>query len=585
MTATLPTPVASPGKAAATMSLRPPITLRRAALWLVAAGFAVAVVWGWRYIEMTFAGLFSSFGDLANLWSRMWPPQFTDMGKVIDAAIETLWMALIGTFLAVVLSVPIAFLAAANTTPHPIVKAFARAIIGLARAIPDIIFALVFVRAVGIGVLPGILAIALHSIGMVGKLYADAIEQIDDGQVEAVRATGGRGLQVLSGAVIPQVMPSFIGVALYRLDINLRSSTILGVVGAGGIGFLMQDALRGLNYDKGLAIIIVIFVMIVAVEFLSSAIRGRLLANESTVLGAGSRKTLGDRLRARRSARLAQAAAYDGLTSAAVAPRTAAEMPVSPPWTADRRAKVGYSLLITGALAYAFWSVELGPGELLGAFGDVWATILKLFPPDFSTAGEGIRQGMVETIAIGFVATAMGMVVAIPLGVLAARNVAPARWVYALTRYALVALRGMPELILAIVFIIAIGLGPVAGTLALAIGSIGFMAKLIADAVEEVESGPREAVVATGATRLQETFSSVLPQAMPAVVGNTLYMLDINIRSSTILGIVGGGGIGFLLSNSVRTLNWETTGAILLTIFVVVYALELLAGWVRRQVL
>jgi phosphonate transport system permease protein len=229
--------------------------------------------------------------------------------------------------------------------------------------------------------------------------------------------------------------------------------------------------------------------------------------------------------------------------------------------------------------------VELGPGELLGAFGDVWATILKLFPPDFSTAGEGIRQGMVETIAIGFVATAMGMVVAIPLGVLAARNVAPARWVYALTRYALVALRGMPELILAIVFIIAIGLGPVAGTLALAIGSIGFMAKLIADAVEEVESGPREAVVATGATRLQETFSSVLPQAMPAVVGNTLYMLDINIRSSTILGIVGGGGIGFLLSNSVRTLNWETTGAILLTIFVVVYALELLAGWVRRQVL
>jgi phosphonate transport system permease protein len=137
----------------------------------------------------------------------------------------------------------------------------------------------------------------------------------------------------------------------------------------------------------------------------------------------------------------------------------------------------------------------------------------------------------------------------------------------------------------AVLFVSAIGLGPVAGAFALVVGTAGFFAKLIADAVEEVDPVPREAVFATGATRPQETFVSVIPQAMPALVGNLLYVLDINLRVSTVLGIVGGGGIGFLLFNSLRVLQWETTGAILITIFVVVYAIELLAGWVRKQIL
>jgi phosphonate transport system permease protein len=215
----------------------------------------------------------------------------------------------------------------------------------------------------------------------------------------------------------------------------------------------------------------------------------------------------------------------------------------------------------------------------------MWRITLRLFPPDFTTARDGIIQGMTESIAVAIVATVLGAVVSVPLGLLAARNVSVNRLVYGMARLMLVGIRGLPDLIVAVIFIAAIGLGPVPGTLALVIGTAGFFAKLIADSVEEVNPIPREAVFATGATRPQETFTSVIPQAMPALVSHLLYVLDINLRTSTILGIVGGGGIGFLFFNSLRVLELQTTGAILITIFAVVYSIELLAGWVRRQIL
>jgi phosphonate transport system permease protein len=173
----------------------------------------------------------------------------------------------------------------------------------------------------------------------------------------------------------------------------------------------------------------------------------------------------------------------------------------------------------------------------------------------------------------------------IPLGLMAARNVAFNRFVYRVSRLFLVFVRGLPELIIAVIFIAAIGLGPVPGTLALAFGTSGFLAKLIADAVEEINPTPREATFAVGATKTQEIGTSVVPQAMPAIVSNLLYALDINLRTSTILGIVGGGGIGFILFNALRVLQLRTVGAVLITIFVVVYSIELLSGWVRKKIL
>src|SRR5690606_22972604 len=140
--------------------------------------------------------------------------------------VETFFMALLGTTMATILSLPLAFMAARNTTINAWTRGLARAVITLTRAIPDLVFAIIFVMSVGIGPLAGILALGLHSIGMIGKLFADAIEEIDEGSRDAVLATGATRIQAIATAVLPQVMPSFISTALYRLDINVRVSVI-----------------------------------------------------------------------------------------------------------------------------------------------------------------------------------------------------------------------------------------------------------------------------------------------------------------------------------------------------------------------
>ncbi len=531
-------------------SLRLPLDRRRTLLLAVGVALAGGAVWGWASVGMSVTALLDGLGDIHALLARMLPPRFVEPGRVVGLAIETFFIAYLGTTVAVVLSTPVAFLAARNTTPHPVVQRAARAVIAVCRAIPDVVFALIFVRAVGIGPLPGILAIGLHSIGMIGKLYADSIEQIDEGPREAVLATGATSGQAIATAVVPQVLPAFIGTALYRLDINLRISVILGLVGAGGIGFELQSTLRSLIYDRAMGIVVVIMVLVIGVEFLSAAVRRSIIDARTT----------------------SAAVAFD-------------RRRLSPPWTRQRVVKAGYLALFAAGLGVALLTAEVSPLEPLTAVPDIWRTALRLFPPDFSTARSGIIDGMTETVAIGFVATAIGVVLTIPLAFLSARNVAPGLGVYYAARTVLVVLRSIPELILAIIFVAAMGLGPVPGVFALAIGSVGFMAKLAADGIEEIDPGPREAVFATGATRLQETATSVIPQATPSFVANALYVLDINIRTSSILGIVGGGGIGFLLTNSVRTLELQTTCAIIITLFAVVYAIELLAGWIRAQLL
>ena len=371
-------------------------------------------------------------------------------------------------------------------------------------------------------------------------------------------------------------MPSFIATALYRLDINLRSSSVLGLVGAGGIGFLFIQTLRSLQYDRALGVVVVVFIFITVMEMLSAAVRATLLGGDRTLVGrTAARGSIGAALTERLRHHMSSPAGVSDFD----------HEKVLPPFRGERRIKTLYAVVFVAMLGYAFWSVLLSPGEILTSFDDMVEITGRLFPPDFTTARDGIVTGMTQSLAVALVATLLGAIISLPLGLLAARNVAANRAVYAMARLTLVGIRGLPDLIVAVIFIAAMGLGPVPGTMAIVIGTSGFFAKLIADAVEEVDPVPREAVFATGATRVQESFTSVLPQAMPAIVGSLLYVLDINLRTSTILGIVGGGGIGFLLFNSLRVLELRTTGAIVISIFVLVYAIELLAGWVRKQII
>jgi phosphonate transport system permease protein len=182
-------------------------------------------------------------------------------------------MSIAGTAIAVTLSVPLAFLAARNTSPHPVVFQVTRTLLNGLRSVPELIMGIIFVAAVGFGALPGVLALGLHSIGMVGKFFAEAIEHVDEAPVEAADAAGATRLQVLYHAVLPQVLPQFADVSIYRWEYNFRASTVMGMVGAGGIGFELMGSLRIMQYQEVSAILIVILLMVTVVDSLSGRLR------------------------------------------------------------------------------------------------------------------------------------------------------------------------------------------------------------------------------------------------------------------------------------------------------------------------
>jgi phosphonate transport system permease protein len=220
--------------------------------------------------------LLTGLSGMADILSRAWPPDFSKLPHMLWPTLETVDIALFGTAVALVLATPLALLAARNTTPARPLYIAARGVIAFARTVPDLVWALIFVTAVGLGPFPGALAISVHSVGMLGRLFAEVIEDMDMGPVEALTMTGANRLSVFTHAVVPSVLPSLLGIALYRLDENIRSSLVLGFVGAGGIGFELLTAMNLFQYHTVLLLLLVTFVVVMSAERLSAALRRQL---------------------------------------------------------------------------------------------------------------------------------------------------------------------------------------------------------------------------------------------------------------------------------------------------------------------
>ncbi len=209
----------------------------------------------------------------ASLIGRMIPPQWSISGSLLLPLWDTINIATVGTALGVLIAFPLAFLAARNTSPHPALRAFALAVIVSSRSINALIWAILLVTIVGPGLLAGMIAIALRSIGFVGKLLYEAIEEIQVTPVEAVTATGAGRMQILNYAVLPQIMPAFAGITVYRWDINIRESTVLGLVGAGGIGLQMNAAINNLAWAQVSMVFVLIFATVILSEWVSAKVR------------------------------------------------------------------------------------------------------------------------------------------------------------------------------------------------------------------------------------------------------------------------------------------------------------------------
>ncbi len=243
----------------------------------LAIGALIGVIWLVAVdLEVDPMALMQSAGSyFADIIGRMMPPDFSDLPALLLAMLETVEIALLGTVLAISLSIPVALCAARNTAPNYAVYLVARVITVFFRAIPEFILAMILVIAIGFGAMPGVLALGFHTMGFLAKFYADAAEDVDFGPIDALNSMGAPRMQVVAFAIVPQIVAPFIGYNLYILDRNIRMATMLGIVGAGGIGYELQAAFRMFEYQRVSAIIILIFATIFVIDMISSRIRAR----------------------------------------------------------------------------------------------------------------------------------------------------------------------------------------------------------------------------------------------------------------------------------------------------------------------
>ncbi len=254
----------------------------RADLLHWAGWLALVALFVWCWTEMTRDTIWAFVHDaprqVADIGNRMLPPRWSYMERLWKPLWDTLAIATLGTLIGMLIAVPIAFLAARNTTPSGLVlRPLALFVIVASRSINSLIWALLLVTIIGPGLLAGVIAIALRSIGFIGKLLYEAIEEIDETQVEAVTATGASRMQVIDYAIVPQVLPAFAGISVFRWDINIRESTILGLVGAGGIGLQLQSSLNTLAWSQVSLIFLVVLATVLVSEWVSAKVRTAIL--------------------------------------------------------------------------------------------------------------------------------------------------------------------------------------------------------------------------------------------------------------------------------------------------------------------
>lgn len=235
------------------------------------------VVWSVRDVDIFWPWVVDAPVEIADMLGRMIPPNWTNGHLIFDAMIQTINIATLATLLALLIAIPVSYLAAQNTTPNSVTLALGRLIVVSSRSVNTIIWALLFVAIFGPGPLAGILAVAFRSVGFLGKLIAESIEEIDRRPVEAMEATGANKGKVILYAVVPQVLPAFFAVSILRWDINIRESTVLGLVGAGGVGLLLQGAIDTFQWQEVAAILIAILAVVVAGELVSGWLRSKVI--------------------------------------------------------------------------------------------------------------------------------------------------------------------------------------------------------------------------------------------------------------------------------------------------------------------
>jgi phosphonate transport system permease protein len=571
--------------------LRPRVISTRSR-WL-GIGFVVAVALSWKYAEVSPQLLFNrtTLHDVGHFVAQSLPPDLSPafLVTVTQAAFLTVATAIASTVLSIVLGIPFGIMACSSLWRTGAVAASAgdgfhskalnllsistRSVLGFLRAVPDLMWALLLVAAVGLGPLAGTIALAISYTGVLGRVYADVFDAVEAQPVEALLSTGASRLQIFLTAIWPQALPNMTAYTLYSFECCVRAAAVLGFVGAGGIGYEINLSMRLFDYRQVTTLLLAFLLILSLTDLVSRSLR-RFLSGEWTPRPASFKM-------------MASLDAQD--LSVAEAER--------PPTGWGVRAVLGaiffaivMSFYFSGFLGLVTQGALQIPQDLLH-FAE------RLVPPDLSPDFlSSLWLPVLQTLAISLLGTLIGVVLGGPLALFATSrlvlpppgepdrrpwvSVAARRTVYWASRGILSVLRSIPELVWALICIIAIGIGPFAGTLALGLHTTGVLGKLYADTMEEVKMQPVEALRALGASPLQLLLWAIWPQTKQLMASYTVLRWDMNLRAATILGLVGGGGLGQVMYNDVQLGFYPRVA----TLIVVIYGLVMATDWAGTRI-
>jgi phosphonate transport system permease protein len=469
---------------------------------------------------------------------------------VAGTMIETIAMGLMATIFSTILAIPVSFLAAHNIMSRvpggTAIYYVTRGILNFVRAVDTLVWGIIIITWVGLGSLAGVIALTIHSVAALGKLFSEEIEHIDTGPVEAVVATGANLIQTISHAVVPQIVPSFLAYSLLRWDINMRSATVVGFVAGGGIGFFVVETTRQGGYQQYATALWAVVVVIVIVDYISAKWREAILTDQP-------QKDIDQKQRRAGTVRL-----------------------------------IVYGIL--GAIAFIyFWNLTgISLRKMMDPGPNFIPNIVAFIKIDVSPGMvKVVTKEIFVTIFQALLATTLGAILALPFSFLAAKNLTGRSrlsiWIYYLARGLLNLLRSIEALLYVVIFIFWVGTGPFAGMLALAVTSFALIGKLFSEAIENIDEGPIEAITATGANRFQVIVYAVLPQIVPPFVSYLIYQWDINVRMATIIGFAGGGGVGFILSTFFNSLQYHKAGTVVAAIVIVVSLMDFASARLRQS--
>ncbi|NLF64909.1 MAG: phosphonate ABC transporter, permease protein PhnE [Chloroflexi bacterium] len=594
------------------------------------------------------------------------PVMTETLALVLEKMGETIALAFLSTVLGVIFAVPLSFFAARNLMDANVVTRavyyVVRTALNIIRSIETLMWAIIFAVWVGLGPFAGTLALWLHTVAALGKLYSEAIESIDPGPIEAIRATGARWPQVVIYAVLPQIMPTFTSFTVYRWDINVRLSTVIGLVSDAGIGFLVVQWIRLNRFSSMATALIAIILVVASLDYFSGWVRQRIIEGGPTVQRRSGLRTIARAVMvivfiaafiwSWRIARIdlieLVRGAPDGLRIAQsfTVPdmfdrpqqRTTLSRPLPVPCESGETGGGDANLTLTppcgppgtpllieatglppNQLVSVRWQFEdeaflrirsnccttdadgnlqlettisplmevgrEGGLEEAGAVVITWEEVAGSLR--FSDSFHTVVDLSIETLLMALLATTFGSLFAIPLSFFAARNImgnSPlGRGVYYAFRTLFNITRSIEPLILVLIAGVWVGLGPFAGMLALALNNIPNLGKLFSESIEEIDTGPVDAVRATGANSMQTLVYAIAPQLVPRFLAFILYQWDINIRMSTVIGFVGGGGIGRQFQLWVSTNQYSAAGMATWAIVAMVWSMDYLSARAREE--